>query len=127
MDTNEVSGEKEIKGRGFWLSAFLILMIIVNSATVFTYIVHSEFIIQEIPKLTTGILYFVAALAFANVVLAIGIWNWKKWGVYGFCGVATTVFFINLYVGIGISGSFMGLMSTVIIYLLTKSRWGKFS
>ena len=73
MDTNEVSGEKEIKGRGFWLSAFLILMIIVNSATVFTYIVHSEFIIQEIPKLTTGILYFVAALAFANVVLAIGL------------------------------------------------------
>lgn len=127
METSSIVEEQSPKKRGFWLSAFLIFMFIANPLTAFTYFSNPEAIIQVYPKVTIGMLYFMGVMAIVNVVLAAGIWRWKKWGVYGFYCVVATAFCINLYVGLGLAGSLMGLMGAVIIFITTKKRWEVFS
>lgn len=127
METNDISEIEVVKKRGFWLTAFLILMFIANPFTAFTYFSNPEMIIQAYPKMTTGILYFMGAISIVNLVLAIGVWMWKKWGVFGFYGVVVIAFCINIYVGIGIVGSLSGLIGAVIIFFTTKNRWEHFA
>ena len=127
METNDISEVEVVKKRGFWLSAFLILMFIANLFTAFTYFSNPEMIIQAYPNMTKGILYFMGAMSIVNIILAVGVWMWKKWGVFGFYGVAVIVFCINIYVGIGIIGSLSGLIGIVIIFFTTKNRWENFA
>ena len=126
MESNNISKVELVKKRGFWLSAFLILMFIANPLTAFTYFSNPDMIIQAYPKMTAGILYFMGAMSIVNVILAVGIWMWKKWGVFGFYGVVVIAFCINLYVGLGIAGSLVGLIGAVIIFFTTKNRWEHF-
>jgi hypothetical protein len=131
MDTNDPTEADVVKKRGFWLSAFLILMFIVNPFIAFTYICKPEVITQAIPELTSGILYFGAAMAVVNVILAAGIWTWKKWGVLGFYGAVAIAFCTNLYVGLGITGStpgsLAGSIGAVLIFFTAEKRWEHFS
>ncbi|MFY0670171.1 MAG: hypothetical protein JXQ95_19220 [Alteromonas stellipolaris] len=126
MDTVEVEST-ENKKRGFWLTAFLILMFVANPFTAFTYFSNPEAIIQVYPSLSEGLLYFMGLLAVLNVVFAIAIWTWRKAGVYGIYASMAIAFLINLYIGIGIVGSLTGLIGVVLIYFTTKNRWQLFS
>jgi hypothetical protein len=126
MEPVEVES-KETKKRGFWLTAFLILMFVANPFTAFTYFSNPELIIQSYPSISIGLLYFMGVLALLNVVFAIAIWTWKKVGVYGIYGSMALAFCINLYIGVGIVGSLTGLLGLVLIYFTTKKRWQLFS
>lgn len=115
------------KKRGFWLTAFLILAFIANPTTAWTYFSNTEAIIQVYPQLTPEIIYFLGFMAIINFILAVGIWTWKKWGVYGFYVSVLIAFAINLSIGMGIAASLVGLVGAVLIYLTTKNRWQYFS
>ena len=117
----------ESKKRGFWLTAFLVLMLVANPFTAFTYFSNPEAIIKVYPSLSEGLLYFMGILAVLNVVFAIAIWTWKKVGIYGIYASMALAFLINLYIGIGIVGSLTGLIGVVIIYFTTKNRWQLFT
>ncbi len=127
MEIDEVVEIKIIKKRGFWLSAFLILMFIANLFTVYIYFSNPGMIVQAYPKMTLTILYFMGSVAIVNIILVAGIWTWNKWGIYGFYAVAAIVFCINVYIGLSIVGSLAGLVGTVIIFFTTKSKWEYFS
>ena len=125
---NEISEEKDIeKKRGFWLSGFLILMFIANPFTAYFYISNPEAIIDVYPNVTNEILYLLTFLTVLNIILALAIWGWKKWGVYGFFVIVVIAFAINLYIGLGIGGSLLGLIGGVVIFITTKKRWQHFS
>lgn len=115
------------KKRGVLLTLFLALMFIVNPITAFTYFTNPEMMLQASPSMTIGILYLLGAVATVNVAIAAGVWMWKKWAVYGFYSIAAIAFCINIYVGIGILPSLIGLIGPVIIYFTTKSRWEHFT
>ena len=115
------------KKRGVLLTLFLALMFIVNPITAFTYFTNPEMMLQASPSMTIGILYLLGAVATVNVAIATGVWMWKKWAVYGFYAIAAIAFCINIYVGIGILPSLIGLIGPVIIYFTTKSRWEHFT
>jgi hypothetical protein len=121
VESVEVETTEKLK-RGFWLTAFLILMFVANPFTAFTYFSNPEAIIQAYPSLSVGLLYSMGSLAILNVIFAIGIWQWKKFGVYGIYVSMTIAFIINLYIGIGITGSLTGLIGVVIIYFTTKKK-----
>jgi hypothetical protein len=134
METNAAAEEQEKKQeeqiekkRGFLLTFFLVLMFVVNPLTAFTYFTNPEMVLQASPELSVGILYFLGIISIVNVAVAAGIWAWKKWAVYGFFGIAAIAFCMNLYVGIGVMPSLIGLIGPIIIYFTTKSRWGHFS
>lgn len=120
--------EAEIqKQRGFWLSAFLILMLIANALTAYIYMTNPELVMGLYPRATATVLYLLAVIACINVILAIGIWAWRKWGVVGFYISIVIVFAINLYLGIGFLTSMPGFAGGVIIFFTTKKRWQHFS
>lgn len=130
METNELTAgleEAEVKKRGFWLTAFLILAFIANPVTAFAYFFNPELIVDLYPKSSVVLVYMLGIMCIVNFVLAIGIWNWKNWGILGFYAVAATAFFVNLYIGLGIGGSLGGLVGIVWLVLATRKKWTLFS
>ena len=127
MENSEAMEQTENKTRGWLLTTFLILMLIANPFTAFSYFTNPEAIIQVYPAITYGLLNFMGLLAIINIVLAVAIWSWKKVGVFGFYLSMAVAFCINMYVGIPLAGSLMGLIGAVIIFFTTKSRWDNFS
>jgi len=127
MENSEVMEPVESKKRGWLLSAFLVLMFIANPFTAFSYFANPEAIIQIYPTLSESLIYFMGLLALLNFVLAIAVWSWKKVGVYGIYITMALAFCINIYVGLGLVSSLMGLIGAIIIFFTTKSRWGHFS
>ena len=123
----EQAERKAEKKRGFWLTTFLVLMFVVNPLTAYTYFTNPEMVLQASPGISIGILYFLGIIAVVNVAVAAGVWMWKKWAVYSFYGIAAIAFCINLFIGIGIIPSLVGLIGPAIIYFTTKSRWEHFS
>ncbi len=130
MDDLAVDNVKEAeaqKQRGFWLSAFLIVMLIANTLTAYLYMTNPELVMGLYPRATATVLYLLAVIACINVILAIGTWAWRKWGVIGFYISIIIVFIINLYVGVGFLASMPGLVGGAIIFFTTKKRWQHFS
>lgn len=127
LENENVEESGTEKKRGFWLSAFLILMFIANPLTAFLYFSNPEAIVNTLPNATVGLIYFLGTMTLVNIVLAISIWKWKKWGVYGFFVIVAIAFVTNIHMGVGILGALTGLLGGVIIYITTKNRWQHFS
>jgi len=115
------------KTHGFWLTAFLILMFIANPFTAYLYFTNPDVITTVYPKATTGLLYFMGVMALVNVVLAAGVWMWRKWGVMGLYIMAGMAFVINIYIGLDLVSSSIGLAGPLILFLTTRSRWQHFT
>ena len=124
---NKVKAAGVKKQRGFWLSAFLILMLIANVSTVYINMTNLELVKSLYPRAADTILYLLALMACSNAMLAIGIWTWRKWAVCGFYISIVIVFIINLYSGVGFLASMPGLVGGVIIFFTTKKCWQHFS
>ena len=129
-NTNNVANapsQPEQKKRGFWLTAFLILMFIANPLTAFTYFSAPDLIVSTQPKATVGIVYALGVMCVINFAIAVGIWSWKKYAVYGMYASVAIAFVINIYLGIGIVGALFGLLGGLLIFLTTRNRWQWFS
>ncbi|WP_370166486.1 hypothetical protein [Marisediminitalea sp.] len=129
-DTNNVANapsQPEQKKRGFWLTAFLILMFIANPLTAFMYFSAPDLIVSTQPKATIGIVYALGVMSVINFAIAVGIWSWKKYAVYGMYASVAIAFVINIYLGIGIVGALFGLLGGLLIFLTTRNRWQWFS
>ena len=123
---DNIKTERSIK-RGGWLTAYLVLMFIANSSSSYSYFVNANTIIELVPKAGLGIIYFLGAISLFNVILTAGVWFWRKWGVYGFYSVAVIAFFLNLYLGMGVLTSLLGLLGAFILFLLTRNKWSNFT
>lgn len=129
-NTNNVAdapSQPEQKKRGFWLSTFLILMFIANPLTAFMYFSAPDLIVSTQPKATVGIVYALGVMSVINFAIAVGIWSWKKYAVYGMYASVAIAFVINIYLGIGIVGALFGLLGGLLIFLTTRNRWQWFS
>jgi hypothetical protein len=102
-------------------------MFIANPFTAFTYFGNPVAIIQVYPTLSRPLLYFMGGMAILNIALAIAIWTWKKAGVYGLYISMGLAFCTNIYIGLGLFPSLMGLIGAAIVFFTTKSRWEHFS
>lgn len=110
--------------RGGCLTTFLILMFIANPVAGLYYLFAGSTVTQTVPNFPGwGIPLFVA-LSFANLVFAIGIWRWKRWGVYGFVVSAGVAFVVNLLAS-GILPALAGLLGLAILGFLLRDAWGQ--
>lgn len=128
-ELDETGGEKgpDSKARGFWLAGYLVLVCLSNPLTIYYYLTSPESVIQLFPRLDQGLLYVLCALSATSILMAVAIWNWKKWGVFGFYAMAAISFVTNLYVGVGFLAALFGLCGALLIYVTTKRRWQHFS
>lgn len=107
----------EAKQRHGCVTAWLILMIIANSFTAITYLFASDMITRALPgDASQGLIILLGIVGVANVMFSILLFQWNKWGFWGFCITSVIALFINLSMGLGIGQSVMGLIGIGILY-----------
>lgn len=110
------------KKRGFGLGLFLILMMIANPLTAFSYFASADMMLELIPHASKTIIYFLGWLCVLNTVFAFAVWHWKKMAILGLYAIVLIIFLINLYLGFGVTGAAPGLIGAVILFLLTRKK-----
>lgn len=113
--------------RGFFLSAFLVLMMVSNALAAFALSVNGEAITSELPKLSSRLVGLLSVVSGANVVLALLVWNWRKVGVYGFFVSATLAFAVNLYAEVPAASIIGGLIGPLLLSALVAPKWARFA
>ncbi|NPA37348.1 MAG: hypothetical protein GXO47_10920 [Chlorobi bacterium] len=105
------------KQRHGCVTAWLILMIIVNSAIALLYLFAGDKVAQNFPGgIPKSILILLAVTGILNVVFAILLFKWKKIGFWGFLITGTITAIINFSLGLGVFQSLFGLTGIVILY-----------
>jgi hypothetical protein len=104
------------KQRHGCLTAWLVLMIIGNGFTAVGTPLMAGAIQQATPNFPAWVVWPIALLALLNVVFAIALFNWQKWGFFGFLLTSLAAFGLNIYAGIGIPQAVLGLLGIVLLY-----------
>ena len=63
-----------------------------------------------------GIFVLLAFLGALNVMCAIALLQWKRWGFYGFCGTAVISCFINVSLELGIVSFILSLIAVGALF-----------
>ena len=81
----------EEKKRGGCLTAWLIFMLTANSLLALYYLVYLSGVGLPLLDVPQWAIYILTVGTILNVVFAVAIVRWKKWGLYGFAAI-TKVF-----------------------------------
>jgi hypothetical protein len=103
-----------LKHRHGCLTAWLTIMIILNSITSLVYLASAAGSSES--RLPTFALLLLSLGGIANVACAIALFKWKKAGFYGFIGTSVVAFIVNLSIGLGIVPSLLGLGGVGMLY-----------
>ena len=115
--------KKPVKQRGALITTWLTLIIVSNAFPVYIYLFFSPLITQAFPKAPEWISYIYAAISTINIVFIIFLLYWKKWAFYAFVATSIIALVINLFIGVGIVMSIVGLVGIGILYVILKTKW----
>jgi len=104
------------KNRHGCLTAWLVVMIIMNSLSALMYLFGSDAIRQALLKMPGWSFPVLIVLSLFNTVCAFALFKWKKWGFWGFCASSVFALFINLSIGLGIGTILSGLIGIIVLY-----------
>jgi hypothetical protein len=107
------------KKRHGCLTAWLVMMIIANSATALSYLLGSAFMKQTFPNAPNWGFPVLIILGLANLICAIALLRWKKWGFWGTCASTIVIFITNLYIGTG-GAAILGLAGPALLYAVLQ-------
>ncbi|EGV42570.1 hypothetical protein BZARG_1841 [Bizionia argentinensis JUB59] len=111
------------KQRHGCVTAWLILMIIVNALTSLSYLLAGNTVSQNLGGDISNLMMIVLALiGIANVIFAVLLFQWNKIGFWGFLGTSLIALFVNINIGIGIGQSLLGLLGIVILYAVLQIK-----
>lgn len=110
------------RNRGGCLTAFLVLMMIVNPLTALFYLLGGEQAHRAIPQAPGWVIPVLGVACLGNLACAIAVWSWKKWGMYGFLGISALGFGVNLFAGLG-AGALTGLIGPALLLALVYPQW----
>lgn len=108
--------------RGGCLTAFLILVLIVNPLMALFYLAFGSNLAMFLPGVPSWFIPAMGIGGLLNFVFAIGIWNRKLWGAYGFFALSALIFIANV-VYLGIGQSLSGLVGVGIMLALLNNEW----
>jgi hypothetical protein len=98
------------------LTAWLVLMIVANSATSLLYLFRSDVIRRNLPNAPAWIFPVLIVAALFNLACAVALFQWKKWGFWGFCASSLVALVVNISSGLGIGTALFGLIGVAILY-----------
>ncbi len=116
--------EEPIKKQRHWfVSTWLILMIILNSLTALLNLFSTSFIDKNLPNNDpkSSLLVF-GILGLGNILFAIMLLKRKIYGFYGFVLSAIIAFSVNIYIEIEFSKAFYGLIGIGLLYGILQIR-----
>lgn len=122
LEVSEVNeGQKKRHG---CLTAYLIFMLIANAGVSLVYLSQGSTIEQN-ANLPSWAVPTLALFGIFNLVCAIALFKWKKWGFYGFVGSALIVTVINYICGLGVQlGGFIGIAILYGVLQIGKKNKG---
>lgn len=106
----------DAKTRHGCLTAWLVLMIVANCATALMYLLGSEAIGRTLPNAPGWAFPVLIVVSLFNLVCSIALFQWKKWGFWGFCVSSVVALVVNLSLGLGIGPSLVGLVGLLLLY-----------
>ncbi len=132
----------EIKNRHGCLTAWLVFIIIMNSIIAVSYLMYmlgSRVFVQTLQDQTIRsqmsqsqilqiqmllntpiwVFYFLIIIVIFNIVCAITLFMWKKWGFWGFCVNSSVILAINLvYFSRGTVPILISVISSLLLVLI---------
>jgi len=115
-DTDGASVPPTLKQRHGCLLAYLILMLVANSATILIYLLGAEGIRRNSPNMPDWAFPVLVVIGIVNLIFALALLRWQKWGFWGYAVSTVVVFFINLSIGVGLVAACLGLLGLPILY-----------
>lgn len=115
------------RDRGGCLSAFLIAMVGINGAVAVMYMLAGMGVVAAFQRIAWWALWVLAATASINLVAALALWRWQRWGLYVFIACTVVVFGLNTVIGVSLLMRVIGLIGPIILGLLMRSRWRQFT
>jgi hypothetical protein len=106
----------ESKKRHGCLTAFLIFILIANAAAALMFIFGGQMIKENAPEIAAWTLPLLAIGAVLNLVFAIALFKWKKWGFWGVLVTSIAGLVLNIVAGYGIGQSLTGLIVLAVLY-----------
>ncbi len=122
MDESEPPREQEEvemndgKERHGCLTAWLALMIAANSIVAGVYLVGSAHVALSLPGEPKWVGPLLAFVGMLNVIFAIAMFQWKRWGFFGCVATSVLAFVVNLGTGLGIGHSLLGLAGLAVLF-----------
>jgi hypothetical protein len=107
------SNMAEAKQRYWCLTAWLILMIIANLVIVLSVLIAITFK-SSLPN------YHLGLFAIANVVFLVALFQWKKWGFFGYVGTNILIMVSGLTTGWHIGRFLLQVLWVLILYALLQ-------
>ena len=113
---SEPVGEKKRHG---CLTVYLVLILIVNSLLTYTYLVTPPpdtgppFHMPLFPTWVYGVMAITGLL---NLISAVAILRWKKWGFWLFANTSFITVWLNYTMGMSFATSIVGLVGVAILY-----------
>jgi len=114
------------------LLTFLLMLIVSVNATVYYLHLSGDLNFAELNELPIWAFYYIANLPLLNIICAVALLLWKKWGFWGF--VITTILEVLIYIllGLGIEKALPAIISLFVIYTFLnigkdKNAWSKLS
>jgi hypothetical protein len=104
------------KNRHGCLLAWLLAMIVMNAVTAFFYVVRSDQVRAALPDAAAWFSPTLIVCSAFNVLCAVALFQWKKWGFWGFCASTVVALAVNLAVGLGIGRSVLGLAGALVLF-----------
>lgn len=106
----------DAKNRHGCLTAWLVLMLLGNSVTAVSYLQAGGNIRQTLPNMPEWAIPVLIVASLFNVVCTIALFQWKKWGFWGFCATSIVALVVNLSIGLGIASALAGLLGVLLLY-----------
>jgi hypothetical protein len=103
------------KRRHVFLSAILLLIVVVNGLSAVTLPFAIDRIQRQDPKIGAWQIWLAAFMCALAVVCAIAIYNWKKWGFYGILAIATVSLIVTLATGVVDLRSGVQILEAVVL------------
>ncbi|MBT8205004.1 MAG: hypothetical protein KJP14_07075 [Eudoraea sp.] len=114
---NVENSSNQSKQRHGCVTAWLILLIIINSLTALSYLFAGGLISQNIPGgVSKSMMIILALMGIANVIFAVLLFKWRKIGFWGFLLTSIVALAINLNIGMSIGQSLLGLVGIILLY-----------
>jgi hypothetical protein len=103
------------KQRHGCLTAWLVLVIVANTLTALAYVLGQSAVAANLPAGRGWVVPVLAVFAAANVIFAIALFQWRRWGFYGIVASSVVALVVNLLVG---GGPFVitGLLGPLVLY-----------
>jgi hypothetical protein len=112
----------EGRTRGGCLTTFLVLMILFNVAVPAYYLVAGHQVRRLNPNFPTWGPTLFVLMGVINLICAIGVWRWRRWGVIGYGATALCFFTVP---GQNPVLAILGLLGPVVLSFLVSPQWSQ--